>query len=81
MFAQHADAARARNGDFSKSFNVNGGLIAITDPQTATPFPGNPHSESRMSSLGLSILNFYPLPNYTRSRSAQSVPLELPLGI
>jgi len=54
-----------RNGDFSKSFDVNGALIPVKDPLTGQPFPGNIVPKNRINSLGQSILNFYPLPNYT----------------
>ena len=30
-----------RQGDFSRSFDVNGALIVVTDPATRAPFPGN----------------------------------------
>jgi len=54
-----------RNGDFSRSFDVNGALIRITDPSTGQPFPGNVMPQNRISKLGQSMLNFFPLPNYT----------------
>jgi hypothetical protein len=57
--------AAERGGDFSQSYNVSGGLIAIKDPQNGLAFPGNVIPKSRINSLGLSILNYYPLPNYT----------------
>ena len=57
--------ALERAGDFSQSRNVSGGLITIKDPQTGQPFPGNVIPKTRISSLGLSILNYYPTPNYT----------------
>ena len=57
--------ALERNGDFSQSFNVNGSLIGIKDPQTGLPFPGNVIPKDRFNSLGLSMLNYYPMPNYT----------------
>ncbi|MGH9786696.1 MAG: hypothetical protein ACRD88_21210, partial [Terriglobia bacterium] len=57
--------AAERNGDFSRSFDVNGALIPVTDPLTARPFAGNIIPSSRFSRLGQSILNFHPAPNYT----------------
>src|SRR4029079_7356005 len=33
--------ALERDGDFSKSFDVNGSLITVRDPVTGLPFPGN----------------------------------------
>jgi Carboxypeptidase regulatory-like domain/TonB-dependent Receptor Plug Domain len=53
-----------RNGDFSRSFDVNNQLIRITDPQTGQPFPNNQIPRNRIHSLGQSMLNFFPLPNY-----------------
>jgi hypothetical protein len=57
--------ALERNGDFSQSFNVNGAQIAIKDPQSGAQFPGNVIPRNRFNSLGLAMLNYYPLPNYT----------------
>ncbi len=57
--------ALERSGDFSKSYNVNGALITVKDPQTGQQFPGNVIPKNRINSLGASILAFYPLPNYT----------------
>ena len=54
-----------RDGDFSRSYDINGALIPVKDPQTGLPFPGNAIPKSRLSALGLSVLNFLPLPNYT----------------
>ncbi len=53
-----------RAGDFSKTVDVNGKLIAITDPDTKAAFPGNKIPVSRTNKYGQSILNFYPMPNY-----------------
>ena len=54
-----------RNGDFSRSFDVSGALIRITDPLTGQPFPNNQIPRNRINTLGQSMLNFFPLPNYT----------------
>jgi hypothetical protein len=54
-----------RNGDFSRSFDVNGALIPVKDPATGLAFPGNIIPKNRINALGLSVLNFLPLPNYT----------------
>jgi len=54
-----------RNGNYSQSRDVNGALIPVKDPATAQPFANNIIPTSRINSLGQSILNFYPLPNYT----------------
>ena len=54
-----------RAGDFSKSFDVNGRVISVRDPPSNAAFPGNRIPVSRINKLGQSILNFFPLPNYT----------------
>ena len=54
-----------RQGDFSRTFDVNGALIPIKDPTTGANFPGNIVPQSRINRLGQSILSFFPLPNYT----------------
>lgn len=54
-----------RRGDFSQSFDTNGALIRVNDPTTGAQFPGNIVPQARINKLGQSILNFYPLPNYT----------------
>ena len=58
-------SALEREGDFSRTFDVNGALIPVRDPVTAQPFPGNVVPKPRIDPLGQSILNFFPLPNYT----------------
>ena len=59
-----------RNGDFSRTFDLNGALIAIKDPTTGQSFPGNLVPKSRISALGQSVLNFFPLPNYVEADPA-----------
>ncbi|HUS08524.1 MAG TPA: carboxypeptidase regulatory-like domain-containing protein [Bryobacteraceae bacterium] len=54
-----------RNGDFSRSFDVNGALITIRDPLTGQLFPGNIIPQNRFNQLGRTFLNFMPVPNYT----------------
>ena len=60
--------AAERSGDFSQSFDVNGALIPIYDPQAGTSprvrFPGNRVPASRFTSVGESILKLFPLPNF-----------------
>jgi hypothetical protein len=53
-----------RGGDFSNALNGSGQLIKITDPLTGQQFPGNIVPKSRINSLGLAMLNFFPKPNY-----------------
>ncbi len=54
-----------RAGDFSQSFDVNGRLIPIRDPQTNSPFPDNLIPQNRIDPTGQAILNFFPTPNYS----------------
>lgn len=54
-----------RQGDFSKSFDVNGRLVPVLDPLNARKaFPGNLIPSNRFDSTGLAILNLFPLPNF-----------------
>ncbi|HWR53166.1 MAG TPA: TonB-dependent receptor, partial [Bryobacteraceae bacterium] len=53
-----------RNGDFSKSFDTNGKLLKIIDPNTRVAFPDNIVPVSRINPLGQSFLKFFPEPNY-----------------
>ena len=57
--------ALERAGNFSKSLASNGKLITITDATTGAPFPGNIIPTNRINAVGQSILNWFPLPNYT----------------
>jgi hypothetical protein len=60
-----------RQGDFSRTFDVNGTLIPVRDPLNAnTQFPGNIVPRTRINAQGQAILNFFPLPNYTESDPA-----------
>jgi len=60
--------ALERAGDFSQSYNNAGALIAIKDPTTGIAYPGNKIPQSQFSALGLNMLNFYPLPNFSDPR-------------
>jgi hypothetical protein len=55
--------ALERQGDFSKSLDLNGHLITVKDPLTGQPFPGNVIPQSRVNQYGLAIMNILPLPN------------------
>ncbi len=55
--------AAERRGDFSQTFDQNGRLIAITDPLTRQPFPGNLVPEARIDRNGQQLLSIFPLPN------------------
>jgi hypothetical protein len=73
--------ALERAGDFSQSINPNGTPILIRDPNsgaactaanTAGCFPGNKIPASRISPLGLAMLNRFPLPNFTDPTGARA---------
>lgn len=57
--------ASERAGDFSKSILQSGAIIPVKDPLSGVQFPGNQIPASRFNGWGLSLLNFYPLPNTT----------------
>ena len=63
-----------RQGDFSQSLNTNGSQIFIRDPSTGAAcsstvstgcYAGNKVPASRISAIGLAMLNRFPLPNTT----------------
>ncbi len=58
-----------RAGDFSNSRQNNGTLIVVKDPNTGAPFPGNIIPTSRMSPLGVAMMNVFPLPNDLAAQS------------
>lgn len=55
--------ALERSGDFSQSILQSGSLITIKDPDNGNPFPGNKIPANRINGWGLSLMNFFPLPN------------------
>ena len=64
--------ALQRAGDFSETANAQGRQIVIYDPSTTRlvngvnvrdPFPGNRIPTDRLDSVGLKLMQFYPLPN------------------
>jgi len=57
--------ALERQGDFSKSVDVNNTLIAVFDPLTGQAFPNNVVPSTRISKSGQALLNFFPQPNFT----------------
>jgi hypothetical protein len=63
---------REKRGDFSQSFGTNGQLIAIRDPNTGQPFPGNIIPQDRIDPNGLALLNLLPLPNFVDPALNQS---------
>jgi hypothetical protein len=62
--------ALERKGDYSQSYNTNGGAITLYDPTLTTPtgsrvaWPNKIIPQSRISPIGQAILNMFPLPNY-----------------
>lgn len=57
-----------RAGDFSQSYNANGTLAVIYDPNVGTPstrpaFAGNKIPVSRLDPVALNVIKTYPLPN------------------
>src|SRR3954454_18244581 len=58
--------AAERSGDFSQSKTSTGALITIYDPNTngTQAFAGNIIPKSRISSMGLAMLDFFPKPNF-----------------
>ncbi len=61
---QSMPTALERAGDFSQSILQSGSLITIKDPDNnGSPFPGNKIPANRINGWGLSLLNFFPLPN------------------
>ena len=70
--SKYTPTALERTGDFSQSFNNNGTLIKITDPlNNNAQFPNNVIPQSRISPVGLAMLNYFPLPNFTPTLPAQ----------
>ena len=61
--------ALERTGNFSQSYAAGGGLQTIYDPLSTTstgartPFAGNIIPQSELSSIGLKLASYYPLPN------------------
>jgi hypothetical protein len=65
--------ALERAGDFSQSFDTNGRLIPVRDPQktgactltdTTACFPGNKIPANRIDANGQKLLSIFPLPNF-----------------
>jgi hypothetical protein len=52
-----------RGGDFSDLRNAAGQPIAIYDPQTRQPFPGNVIPADRLDPVALAAQQYFPLPN------------------
>jgi len=71
---KYTPTALERQGNFSQSFQNNGTLSPITDPlNNGAPFPGNIIPTNRITALGQSMLNFFPLPNFAGTGSQANV--------
>lgn len=58
--------AEERDGNFTHHYNTNGTMIVIQDPlNNKAAFPGNIIPAARITAIGRSILNLFPMPNYT----------------
>jgi Carboxypeptidase regulatory-like domain/TonB-dependent Receptor Plug Domain len=64
--------ALERAGDFSQSVDQNGKLIALLDPTSRSPIPGNIIPKSQINAAGLGFLNYLPLPNRCGASGAAS---------
>jgi hypothetical protein len=63
---KYTPTALERAGDFSQSFNNNGKQLQVLDPANGNQqFPGNKIPANRINPVGVSVLNFFPLPNFT----------------
>lgn len=69
-----------RAGDFSQTFDTNGNLIPIYDPNTTvvnpkgagyvrTQYSGNKIPQAQLDPVALAIQAYYPLPNHTPSNA------------
>ena len=61
-------SALERAGDFSQTFNANGRLAIVYDPNSGPPasrtaFPGNRIPTDRLDPVALNVIQAYPLPN------------------
>ena len=54
-----------RQGDFSRTVDLNQRLIAVKDPTTGVAFPGNRIPASRLNASGQALLNVFPKPNFS----------------
>ena len=64
-----------RAGDFSQAITPLGVPVHIVDPTTGQPFAGNMIPQSRLSPQALSLLKFYPLPEFNAGQYNYQVPL------
>jgi hypothetical protein len=67
LFTETVPTGAERNGDFSQATQSLGTSatsvpVTIYDPSTRQPFPGNTIPLSRLDSIALGLLRFYPMP-------------------
>ncbi|WP_051669526.1 TonB-dependent receptor [Bryobacter aggregatus] len=62
VYNAQVPTAAERSGDFSQTM-AGGKPIAIYDPQTRAPFPGNRIPASRIDPVAAAIVKYYPNPN------------------
>ena len=54
-----------RQGNFSRSVDLNGGLILVRDPtNNNAPFPNNIIPSTRANQYGIALMNIFPAPNF-----------------
>ena len=69
-----------RLGDFSQAVSAQTGLpVVIYDPTTGAPFPNNVIPSTRISPQAQTLLNFYPLPNFTSNNINEPYNYQIPL--
>jgi hypothetical protein len=68
------DAAQ-REGDLSHTLNPLGLPVQVFDPTTGSPYPGNVIPRSQISRQASTLLNYYPLPNFTSGRYNYQIPV------
>ncbi len=56
-----------RQGDFSQSYQPNGSLYVVTDPETGLQFPGNVIPQNRINTVMQKLQSIFPLPNFTNT--------------
>jgi hypothetical protein len=71
---KYTPTALERQGNFSQTLQNNGTLFTIVDPTNGNvAFPGNIVPASRITALGQSMLDFFPLPNFAGSGSQANI--------
>jgi hypothetical protein len=63
-----------RTGDFSQTL-FGGKPVTIYDPASGNPFPGNVIPQLRISPQALSLMQYYPAPNFSSGTYNYQVPL------